>query len=310
MALAKSRSKASAGEQAGPRVDQAVGVDRLQRAAQMRFEGMLADQRQRGRDHLGGVAGDDLEVRQIVGRRQIVRRHDDGQVAETGILRQHREEGVDHARAETFAEHDAVDVADVEMLRRGLDRERADHAGPLAERDRQRGIGAAAADQQHGGVAGRIDIATAPSALPAPAGASRSHAATGRAARHAAAPPAGRNCRCACEKGNGVVGQAGSADRPRSAADRAGAPRSALPAPPSPASSVSDGRQPAPRPVAPARRRAPRPPTRSRSPETAWQRRARRRRTAVSAVDTTRIGPCWDILATRISAHLIESRES
>ena len=57
-------------------------------------------------------------------------------MAEAGILRQHREEGVDHARAETFGHDDAVDVADVEMLRRGFDRERADDAGALAERNR------------------------------------------------------------------------------------------------------------------------------------------------------------------------------
>ena len=44
------------------------------------------------------------------------------------------------------------------MLCRRLDRERADHAGALAKRDRQRRIGAAAADQQHGGIARRIDM--------------------------------------------------------------------------------------------------------------------------------------------------------
>ena len=44
------------------------------------------------------------------------------------------------------------------MLGSRFDRERADHAGALAERDRQRRIGAAAADQQHGGVARRIDL--------------------------------------------------------------------------------------------------------------------------------------------------------
>ena len=145
-------------EQAGPGVDQAIGVDGFQRAAQMRFEGMLADQRQRRRDHLGGVGGHDLEVRQVVGRRQVASGQNDGKVAETGVLGQHGEEGVDHARAETFAEHDAVDVPDVEMLRGRLDRERADHAGALAKRDRQSRIGAAAADQQHGGVARRIDM--------------------------------------------------------------------------------------------------------------------------------------------------------
>ena len=44
------------------------------------------------------------------------------------------------------------------MLRGRLDRKRADHAGALAKRDRQRRISAAAADQQHGGVARRIDM--------------------------------------------------------------------------------------------------------------------------------------------------------
>ena len=59
---------------------------------------------------------------------------------------------------------------DIEMLCGGFDAERADHADPLAERDRKRRVGAAAADQEHGGVAGGIDIATASSA---PVGTSR-----------------------------------------------------------------------------------------------------------------------------------------
>ena len=115
-------------QQAGAGVDQALGVDRFQRAAQMRLEGVLADQRQRGRDHLRGFAGEYFEVRQFVGRRQVARRHHDRQVAEAGVLRQHGEEGVDHARTKPFAEHDAVDVAGVEMLGGGLDAECADHA--------------------------------------------------------------------------------------------------------------------------------------------------------------------------------------
>ena len=119
---------------------------------------MLADQRQGGRDHLLGIAADDLEIRQIIGRRQIGRRHHDRQIAKAGVLGQHREEGVDHARAKAFTEHNAVDVSDVEMPGRGLDRERADHAGPLAERYRQRGVGAAAADQQHRRITRRIDM--------------------------------------------------------------------------------------------------------------------------------------------------------
>jgi len=79
-----------------------------------------------------GFAGDHLEVRQIVCRVEIGAGHHDGEMAEARNLRQHREEGVDHARAEAFGDDDAVDVSDVEMLRRGFDRERADDAGALA----------------------------------------------------------------------------------------------------------------------------------------------------------------------------------
>ena len=44
------------GKQAGSGVDQALGVDCFKGPAQMRLEGVLADQRQRGRHHVGGVA--------------------------------------------------------------------------------------------------------------------------------------------------------------------------------------------------------------------------------------------------------------
>ena len=58
-----------------------------------------------------GLAGDDFEIRQVVGRRQAARRQHHGQVAKARILRQHGEEGIDDARAKALAEHDAVDVA-------------------------------------------------------------------------------------------------------------------------------------------------------------------------------------------------------
>ncbi len=127
----------------------------------MGLEGMLADQRQGVGGNARGLAGYDFEIGQIVGRRQSIRRHHDGQIAEARIFGQHRQEGILHARAKTFAEHDAVDVARVEVFRRGLDAERADDAHPLAERHRERGIGGATADQQHGGVARGIGIGQA-----------------------------------------------------------------------------------------------------------------------------------------------------
>ena len=265
----------------------------------MRLEGVLADQRQRGRNHLRRFAGENFEIRQFVRRREIGRRHHDRQMAEAGVLGQHGEEGVDHARAKAFGEHDAVDVAGVEMTGRRLDAERADHAGLLAERHRQRRVGAAAADQQHGGVARGIDIRQRhPRGRHQPAHHGRMQR-RGSAARRAGAPAGDRNCP-GLEKTEWRCREAGRRDRPRSAADRVGRPRPARPA-----AQVGRHRyrrrQPAPRPAAPARRRAPRPPTRLRRPETAWRRRAPTQRTARVAVDTTRIGPCWDIWITRIT---------
>ena len=145
-------------QQAGFGIEQAAGVDRAQRAAQMGLEGMLTDQRQGVGGNARGLAGYDFEIGQVIGRRQPIRRHHDRQIAKARILGQHGEEGIDHARAKTFAEHDAVDVARVEVFRGGFDRERADHAHPFAERYRKRRIGGAAADQQHGGVAGGIGV--------------------------------------------------------------------------------------------------------------------------------------------------------
>ena len=130
------------------------------------------------------IAGDDLEIGQIVARRQNAARS-----TTTGRLRK-RASSVSTVRkasttrgGKSFAEHDAVDVARIEMLCGGLDAERADHAHALAERDRERGIGAAAADQEHGRIA-RLDRYPKRHAPAAPAGASRSRAASGCEARH------------------------------------------------------------------------------------------------------------------------------
>ena len=128
-------------------------------------------------------------------------------MAEAGVFGQHGQEGIDHARAKTFAEHDAVDVARIEMFRRGLDAERADHAGLLAERDRQRGIGAAAADQQHGGVPGGVDIRQRdPGGRYQPAHHGRMQRADTQ--RRAQARDEAAGIALALEKRNGVIGQA------------------------------------------------------------------------------------------------------
>ena len=119
---------------------------------------MLTDQGQGVRRDLGGIAGDDLEVRQIIGRRQSRKRHHDGQMAKARIFAEHGEERVDHAVGKTFAEHDPVDIARIEMFGRRFDAQRADDAHAFAERNGKRRIGAAASDQKHRRIANRIDL--------------------------------------------------------------------------------------------------------------------------------------------------------
>ena len=52
----------------------------------------------------------------------------------------------------------AVDVAVVEMLRRGFDAQRADHSHPLAECNREGGVARTAPDQQHSRIADGIAL--------------------------------------------------------------------------------------------------------------------------------------------------------
>ena len=82
--------------------------------------------------------------------------HGDRQVAKARVLGEHGQQRLDDARAETVADHHAVDVAGVERARRALDAERADQADALADGDRETRIGAAAAGDQHGRFLERI----------------------------------------------------------------------------------------------------------------------------------------------------------
>ena len=84
--------------------------------------------------------------------------HRHRQVAEAGILGQHRQERIDRAGGEAVADHDAVDLARLEAAGGVVDAERADHAHALADRDAQRRMVAATADQQHGRIVERIAV--------------------------------------------------------------------------------------------------------------------------------------------------------
>ncbi len=81
---------------------------------------------------------------------------DDRQIAKAHVLGEHGEQRLDHARAKTLADHHAVDVAIVERAGCALDRQGADHAHPLADRDRQARVRAAAPGDQHGRLVERI----------------------------------------------------------------------------------------------------------------------------------------------------------
>jgi hypothetical protein len=110
--------------------------------------------------------------------------HRDRQIAKAHVLGEHGQQRFDDARTKAVADHHAVDVAGVERARRALDAERADHADALADGDRERGIGAAAADQKNDRVIERI----------AKHGAvQRAHAEHRGQAAHDAF---GRRCRC------------------------------------------------------------------------------------------------------------------
>src|SRR5579862_1792193 len=118
---------------------------------------MHAHQRHHARDQPRRIAGYVIDVRQAVeeiSRRLADQRHRN--VAEAGVLRQHGQEGLDHARRETVADDDAVDVMGFEIFFRRLDAERADHADAFAHGDAERRIKRPAAGNQHGGILKRM----------------------------------------------------------------------------------------------------------------------------------------------------------
>ena len=84
--------------------------------------------------------------------------HRDRQVAKAHVLGENRQQRLDDTRAETVADHQAVDVARVERARRALDAERADQADAFADRDRELRIGPAAAGDQHGRFVERVAV--------------------------------------------------------------------------------------------------------------------------------------------------------
>ena len=91
-------------------------------------------------------------------RSRALARHDHRQVAPARVGGKLLDEILDHGAVEAVADHHAVDVARAEIAARRLDRERADQAHALADRDGERRIVAPAARDQHGRVLDRIVV--------------------------------------------------------------------------------------------------------------------------------------------------------
>ena len=148
------------GEQPGVGIDHAFGVERFEHALEPLAEGMQAHVGQKALDQAAVAFGDAFEIGQqrveLLDDVGLAAEHGDRQVAKAGVLGEHGQQRLDHARAETVADHHAVDVAGVERARRALDAECADQADALADGDRETRIGAAAAGDQHGRFLERI----------------------------------------------------------------------------------------------------------------------------------------------------------
>ena len=188
-----------AGEQPGVGIDHAFGLERFQRALEARLERLQPHERQHAVDQAHRIAFDAHQVGQpfVVDTRIV--EHADRQVAKARVLGQHRQQRLDHAVAQPLADHHAVDVAGVEIARSGFDAKRPDQAHALADRDRERRIGAAAPDAQHGGVVEQVERGRTRKrdlGLGADArAAARPRASTAPAAPSAAAPAAARTAR-------------------------------------------------------------------------------------------------------------------
>ena len=141
-------------EQPGLGVDHALAFDRVEQALERGLQCPHPDERRRPLQQHQRIAGAD-EIRQLLGVAAGAE-HRHRQVAKARVLRQQREEGVNRTLGQAVADDDAVDLAGLETARAMIDAERADHAHALADRDAQRRMVAAAADQQHGGVVERI----------------------------------------------------------------------------------------------------------------------------------------------------------
>ena len=78
--------------------------------------------------------------------------HANGQIAKASVLGELGQKRFDRAWSKSIADDHPVDVAGVEIACGGVDAQRTDETGAPGDRERQRGIGAAARHTKHGRV--------------------------------------------------------------------------------------------------------------------------------------------------------------
>src|SRR5215471_17778912 len=108
-------------EQAGPRVNHAMRIERRHMAAQSRPKGVDAHQWHHVGGHVVGCTLERLKAGEAspVDRRWKVGHDADRQIAETGVRAKRSKESLNRRRAEALTNDNAIDVATIEMVRRG-----------------------------------------------------------------------------------------------------------------------------------------------------------------------------------------------
>ena len=113
---------------------------------------MQAHERKNALDEARRIAFGAHQIGQaFVVRRSIVQ-HANGQIAKASVLGKQGQKRFNRARSKSIADDHPVDVAGVEIACGGVDAQRTDETGAPGDRERQRGIGAAARHTKHGRV--------------------------------------------------------------------------------------------------------------------------------------------------------------
>ena len=155
--LVRGRARRVAREQAGLRIEHAVGVERLEHALEPRLEGVHAHQRHHARDQAGRIAVDMIDIGQASAKSGGA-----SPITATGMSRK-RVSCASTVRKASTMRGEKPSPTTMPSISRELrclaavsTLERAQHVDALADGDAERRIKRAAAGDQHGGVVERV----------------------------------------------------------------------------------------------------------------------------------------------------------